>query len=67
MNALRVYRTDKGPSHSRFYLDGRRVSAGAFENAHFLRVTDSYATRTTPLADGTLLVRHTHCIRRGRA
>jgi hypothetical protein len=64
MQAMRVYRLADGPGKSRFYLDGRRVTPGAFENAHFQRMTDTYASRMETRRDGSVIVREYHCIRR---
>lgn len=66
MQAMRVYRLADGPHAARLYLDGRRVTAGAFENAHFGRITDTYVSRMGTRKDGSVIVREYHCIRRPR-
>ena len=66
MQAMRVYRLADGPNRCRFYLDGRRVTPGAFENAHFQRATDTYCSRMETRRDGSVIVREYHNIRRSR-
>ena len=67
--AMKVYRladstgTERDPSATRYYLDGKRVSRSQFGAASFMRRTDSYCSRLETRRDGCTVVREFHNIR----
>lgn len=63
MEAMKVYRLSDGPTSARRYINGQRVSRGAWDAAHLGRRTDTYASHMETRRDGSVLVREYHCIR----
>ena len=63
MQAVRVKRLSDTDHAIRYYLDGKRVSASAWGNAHTGKRTDLHSSRIFSRKDGSEIVREYHYIR----
>lgn len=62
MQAMRVRRLSDPDSSARYYLDGRRVSRGAWDLAHYGKHLDTFQSRIQTRHDGSEIVREYHQI-----